>query len=276
MPARYPITLEQEQEICRLYNNHRSTRKVAILTKLSRDYIKKILGENRVTMVGSAEHHKLPVNADFFATLTPASAYFLGLLIADGSVSRSGAGNSTRLSLSLKKEDGYIIEKLRDYIAPQHSIIDDKTQYKLSVGDTPLCLNIVKWGIEWEDKTYFLGKCLTLFDTAKETGNLSHLIRGFLDGDGSLGYYGKDGANTSISWVGTKPFLLQIQSAINQEAGLKVTGGVCNDKRSPFLYCLSYTGKPVVKKIGNWLYKDKRDLYLVRKYEKFMGIVKAG
>jgi len=272
MSAKIIFSEEEKDHICDLYDKYRSTRRVAAEIDRSRSVVQKILYERKVELAGPAEHHKKPVDSEFFAQITPASAYFLGLFVADGSIARSSAGSSVYFNLALKKEDAYILEVLRDEIAPEHRLIDDRHMTKFTVGDSPLCLNVVQWGIKWRNKSLMLDECHSLFAQLRRAGHLSHFTRGAIDGDGSI-FLG-NGYNAGISLVGTHAFINKIWGEINRELEMD-HGSLIQDKRSKNLWEVRYTGRGLVQRVGEWMYADKGKYYLRRKYERFLGVVKS-
>ncbi len=273
MPAKIIFTEAQKANILKVYNECRSTRKTAAIIGVDRHTIQKVLILKGVELAGPAEHNKLPVDSSFFDVLTPASSYYLGLFVADGCISSATNGNSVTFDLSLKSDDAYIIEKLRDLIAPQHRLIIDKGNTRLRVGDSALCMNVVQWGIRWKRKSYELGRCLELFDALNSANCTNHFVRGFIDGDGCVCLSKKYG-NESVTAVGTKEFLTSLKDIINinvPESG----GSLLVDKRESivipgwFLWVLEFTGKVQTLAICDWLYKDKGSLFLTRKYRKY-------
>ncbi|MCD6163015.1 MAG: hypothetical protein J7K40_11470 [candidate division Zixibacteria bacterium] len=265
MPAKIIFTPDQEQDIIRLYHKHRSGRKTARAAGYDRHTIQKVLDKYNIERYPT-NSNKLPVDHDYFKELTPGSSYFLGLWIADGSFSFSKNG-SGYFSISLKKEDRGILELLRKELKSEHKIINDRHLYKYSVGDNRLLLNIVKWGIEWEDKSHRLSDCSYLFNELDKTNTTHHFIRGVFDGDGGVSmpkyYY-----NTMVYFTGTKAFISKLQNVINAHCETK--GYLQRDRQykhvDGFYYALKYTGRQVSIKILDWLYQDKGEYYLKRKY----------
>lgn len=265
MPAKIIFTPDQEHDIIRLYHKHRSGRKTARAAGYDRHTIQKVLDKHNIERYPT-NSSKLPVDYDYFKELTPGSSYFLGLWVADGSVSIARNSNAY-FSISLKKDDREILELLRKELKSEHKIINDQHRYKFTIGDNRLLLNIVKWGIEWEDKSHRLSDCSHLFDELDKANTTHHFIRGFLDGDGCISipkyYY-----NTSVQFSGTKAFISKLQDIINTHCN--TTGCFRCDRPyrhvDGFYYTLAYTGRQVSIKILDWLYQDKGEFYLKRKY----------
>jgi len=275
MPARIVFAKEEKENIVELYNRYRSMRRVAIEIGRDRYVIQRVLKEMQVDIAGPAEHNKKPVVNDFFDSLSIEPSYFLGLFVADGWISRA-KNSSTYFCIGLQHSDSYIIEKLRDKIAPKHKLIKDRHMTKLSIGDSALCLDVVKWGIEWRKKSYTLGECHSLFGGLDKSKTLNHFVRGFLDGDGNVGLY--QVSNACFSFSTTIRFAHSLKEAINKELQIDA-GSICIDNRSSNsdnpLVSLRYTGRNLVIRLGEWIYANKCDLFLSRKYESYLDVVKS-
>lgn len=247
-------------------------RKTAVFAGYDRHIIQKILIKNGVETYPT-NSNKLSVNYDYFKDFTIGSSYFLGLWVADGSVSIARNSN-TYFNLSLKKNDVHILELLKKELNSDHKIIDDRDQCKLSIGDNRLLLNIAKWGIEWEDKTHRLTDCAHLFNELDKANTTHHFIRGFFDGDGCVSQPTYR-PNTAVSFSGTEAFISKIRSVINKHCGTK--GYFKRDRpyrnADGFYYMLAYTGIPVSIKILSWLYQDKGEYYLKRKHDIYSRLV---
>lgn len=232
--------------------------------------IKIALRRAGIEIPGPGSHCALPVNDGVFNTLTPASAYFIGLAITDGSVANRGRGHGVSFTFSLKTEDLETVEKFRDFVCPGLRIIEDRHMRKFTVADGATCLDLVQWGVRWRDKTHELGSCRDLFDEAERTGTLWHLIRGIVDGNGHIGWYGDRGGNTMLGVTGTGAFLRELQKRIDSGGSfMKGSKGEGDSGHE-----LRYTGTPVVLELGEKLYRDKKDLFMRRKFTAYSDVVK--
>ena len=280
MPSKIIFTTEQENHICDLYKKHRSTRKVANEANLSRDVIQKILQKNKIELATNSEHSKLACNSLFFTKLNNKSAYLLGFFIADGYISRPKVGGSMYIGVTIHKKDVEILNLFIKNISPQSKLVVDRNNLKFAVGDAVLAVSIAQYGINVLDKTMQLGRCLTLFEALKEKALLSHFVRGFMDGDGCIHVHKKyPKGNSTLNFFGTIDFLSELKSQINAElnisaGSLKVDNREKYKTKDKFAY-LTYTGSKMVVLIGTWLYKNKKEYYLKRKFDKFSDVLKA-
>lgn len=128
-----------------------------------------------------------PYNFNYFSTIDSADkAYFLGLLAADGNVYTKKDRNIVRIAL--EQEDRYILEILKKYIDSEKPLymctrkLDNEKisyQYKLELCGEQIVNDLRKYGIV-DKKTYS-------YEMTKLPDNLmSHFIRGYFDGDGSI------------------------------------------------------------------------------------------
>lgn len=283
MPAKIVFTEKEKDRICALYAECRSKRRLSEILGYERQTLAKVLRARNVDLAPAWEHNKKPVCPEFFDRITRESAYFLGLFVADGSIVESSHGNSTYFQIGLKAEDGYILERLRDLVAPQHRLIRDRHLLRLHIGDSSLCLYVVQWGVRWKRKSYELGSCVPLFDELRRTGMASHFVRGAIDGDGTICLGSHGSYNPLLSCVGTEPFVKALRTCINEMLQREEAGSLRADRRTSFkdrpgqyLWEVRYTGNGVVKRIGTWLYTDSEDLRLERKFRVYQDVVKRG
>ena len=222
-----------------------------------------------------AYHHdiKLPRHTNFdeafFMTQTPNMAYVLGWLAADGSVS-----DENSIHLSLKSTDIKVIQDIAEMISlknPIHtsSTFDkrtEKTYQRSYIGfaSKTVAEELGKYGIVPR-------KSLTLcYPQNIETDDLKrHFIRGYLDGDGCIQRMGN--TDTSVSFVGTSHFILDLQKDINRMLGWDVKGTIQNYRS---WYVLKYGGNASSLTLLTWLYKDTTpETRLDRKYAKYQDLI---
>ncbi|MBI2647660.1 hypothetical protein HYW99_04230 [Candidatus Woesearchaeota archaeon] len=87
-------------------------------------------------------------------------------------------------------------------------------------------------------------------------------MRGFFDGDGSI-HFNKP--NTiKVTFISTKQFLEKLQIELNNTLGLRI-GPL---QRQIKMYIALYYSDDA-RKLCNWMYENSKDLYLVRKKERF-------
>jgi len=124
-------------------------------------------------------------NETFFADLNnEASAYFLGLLAADGSIAKRG----NTVEIQLAEPDHHVLEDfIRSIdgdgcsIKPRRRSDRRKTFHRLTLCSKTLSQDLVSWGLT-PAKTELLELARPVPDS-----HIRHFLRGFWDGDGSIG-----------------------------------------------------------------------------------------
>ena len=191
------------------------------------------------------------VNPDFFKKWSPESAYVFGLFCSDGHVSVA----KDYCSIHLHSNDTYILEKINRIIKSNYPISRYKDSSMLRIYNKIFCKDLVILGCTPR-------KSLNLKFPEIPENYLSHFIRGFFDGDGSI-YFNKP--NTiKINFISTKQFLESLQMKLKSILGLKVGPLQKNVK----MYLAFYYSDDA-RKLCNWMYENSKDLYLTRKKERF-------
>ena len=126
-----------------------------------------------------------------------------------------------------------------------------------AIKDKQLHEDLIKWGCI-PQKSFKLVKIPNI-----PRDYVSHFIRGYFDGDGSL-HYLQGTNNFRISFLGTKDFLQDIQKELNVEH-LTIAEGTGQ------AYYFQIAGRKQVAKILEYLYKDSDEsIRLDRKYQKYL------
>lgn len=191
-------------------------------------------------------------------------AYWLGFLLADGSVSIPNS-SSYRLSLFLKSSDLEHIEKFKSFLGTSAPIIQQDTvspstrkatsNHGVKINSKQLVADLINHGIE-------------IRKTGKEApprgvpGELTlPFVRGYFDGDGSLGIYTNKSKNVfypSLTLIGTRELLEWIQEQL---------GVQCTITQQGKLHRFQCTGEKA-RLIAHKLY-DGASIYLSRKHSIF-------
>ena len=221
--------------------------------------IRNLLNKHNIQSRGNKQGY--PRNEYYFNKIdTEEKAYWLGVLYADGCV------YSNNYEISINITDKEHIEKFKQAIgAINHKITktndkrfkNAKTLYQFAIKDKQLHQDLIKWGCV-PQKSLILNKIPNI-----PRDYVSHFLRGYFDGDGSL-HYLKGTNNFRISFVGTKDFLNDIQKEIQTNVSLQYgnTGKA---------FTLQIAGRKQVVRILNYLYNNSNDnIRLNRKYQKYL------
>jgi LAGLIDADG-like domain len=185
------------------------------------------------------------------------SAYFLGLIAADGGI----CSTKNLVSLSLHHKDRDLLYKLATYIETDKPIRQYKDQCLLNIHNKIIYQNIISAGLP-VDKTY------NLKFPSIDKEYQRHFIRGFFDGDGHVGIInGKQTKRVRFNLVGTCDILTSIIDIFETELGLK-RPTISFIKSTRCLYQCHIYGKENIAKIKQYFYQDST-VYMKRKFELF-------
>ena len=222
--------------------------------------IRNLLNKHHIQSRGNKQGY--PRNEYYFSKIdTEEKAYWLGFLYADGCV------HSNNNEISINITDKEHIEKFKIAIgAVNHKITETndkrfpnaKTLYQFTIKDEQLHKDLIQWGCV-PQKSLLLNKIPNI-----PRDFISHFIRGYFDGDGSIALT-KDNRNNNLMYriniVGTKNFVENLLKEIG-------FGYITKEKRCKEIYYYNCGAKRDFEKLYNFLYKDAT-LYMERKKEKF-------
>lgn len=225
--------------------------------------IRNLLNKHHIQSRGNKQGY--PRNEFYFNKIdTPEKAYWLGFLYADGCV------HSHNYEVSVNITDKEHVEKFKKAIgAINHRITETmdsrwknaKILYQLSIKDKQLHNDLIKWGCIPQKSLQ-----LNSFPNIPRD-YVSHFIRGYFDGDGSL-HYLQGTNNFRISFLGTPEFLKEIQKETQ-------TTQISLAKGTGQAYVLQIAGRKQVVRILEYLYQDSEEkTRLDRKYKKYLDCLK--
>lgn len=257
------ITSELKQEIIKYYLSQPMTMKqVEDKYELSHPTVTKILKD--VSKYSKAKLNNPNANERFFKNIdSEEKAYFLGLLISDGNVFKDSTGRQASISITLDLNDEYILQKFKEVLNVNTSISKDgRGCGQIAIRSNLMADDLKQYGVV-PRKSYitYLPKINDIY--------MSHLIRGILDGDGSIlakPSSKQDGHNRylhSISFCGSHQLMEDIAKYLYNNLQLKRSIQVYDyqDKNLSDIHIQNYED---MEKVGDWLYKDAT-IYLVRK-----------
>ena len=226
----------------------------------------------------SLAHIKYSVNESYLDKIdTPDKAYILGLFYSDGYNNEKRG----RIVINLEEGDSYILESIKNKFNYTGNLLYDKKdgirkpQYRLSINNKKLSEALVLWGCP-QKKTEIL-----MFPDFLENWLIPHFIRGYFDGDGSISRIFKFDFKWNslyryyqISFIGTENIVLGIANYFKNTLNLKFNiTSACRIKNkigNPLIKELRISGKRNLINIMEHIYMNKRDLYLRRKYGKYL------
>lgn len=244
-------------------------------------------------------YYRDTLNENFFNEInSEETAYFLGLLFADGCVKDNKGNRQKTLTIALQEGDGYILEKLNELITPYKKVLHQKCESIISRGFQPriqfnvgsdiLCNDLIRHGCLINKTTLGLG----IPNISKEY--IHHFIRGFMDGNGGISvkeikntYTRKTNNNIvnpfkegklkgSLYFCSTDlKFIQFLDNVIRENA--EIIGKTQNydkETKNCTTYQIRYEHRQDITTIYNYLYNNAT-LYLERKFEKFNKLIKS-
>ena len=258
---------EQKQQIINIAlqeyldtpEKQRSLTKIGEKYGVKRQTLSKYLKERGHEVIN--QQNRCRINENVFNIIdTEDKAYWLGFIFADGNI--SSEGNRFEINLALKDLNHMI--KLKNFLEYEEDIRIE------THGESACCRLAVRNLNLWNnlnDKGCTPRKSLTLQFPKKEIFKspdlIKHFLRGYSDGDGSLGIYlQKNTLSERISFLGTKEFLAEFQIYLGINGYLR--------NKSTFTYKneafeLKYAAKKA-RQVAKLLYNNAT-IYLDRKYD---------
>jgi hypothetical protein len=203
----------------------------------------------RASRLGLKSRHRVGVNSlvkDYFKVIdTPMKAWVLGLLAADGSVSKAG-----QLKLELHRKDLKIVEAVRDDMAPDARISFYSTRTtpmaRFMISDPGLRADLASHGVV-NAKTL-----ITAWPPELPGEFVNSFVCGYYDGDGSLGTAGPWLRWSVVS--GNTGFLETMQAKVQEHTGIRVRGPY-KDRRHEHAWSIVKSGEPV-RALDAWTHRD--------------------
>jgi len=214
---------------------------------------------------------------------TEYKAYILGIIYADGCINDKVKGRrERRLTISLQKEDGYVLNKLLEdtnknkikiYHPPSIAKHGWKERAVASIGNTYMCNSLIKLGC-------YPRKSLSGMKFPDINSSLiHHFIRGFFDGDGCITknttiYKGKrvitENYKLKLAFTSVDNKFLDVLISYLPVTKVYKT----SKKRNSIIHTYWIERVKDVESVYKYLYKDA-SIYFKRKYDKFNMPIKS-
>lgn len=215
---------------------------------------------------------KYPVNFHFFKTWSEEMAYILGFVAADGNICHSGRAHVLHIAC----DDRDIIEKIKkvlEYKGPIHQKIRDnsKISYSLRICDSIIFQDLQKLNITER-------KSLTFNPPIIPGRLIRHFIRGYFDGDGSVSFRNtKYPSRLVVDFYTASKQMFKylhriLKYVLKDTYHGKAQIRLANQKTK---YYAIRVGHKASKKLFSYMYANT-NLYLERKYKKFVGVINNG
>lgn len=273
MPKKLILSDEELAKVINLYQSGVSIREISKIVNHDRRALAKILKENNILIRdNSINSRKYEHDYSFFESIdSEVKAYWLGFIYADGFIESKRSNGNQKLGITLSKVDKKHLFKFKENISATNPVFDyrgsgyveDKMFSKILLTSQKTVDDIRDKGV-LENKTHILE-----FPTEAQVPQhlISHFMRGYFDGDGSLSYYfiGKEKRYYEMNIIGTESFLNAYQTVLGKSLKL--------GSKDDITFQLHIGGNQQLRKLTKFLYKDAT-VYLDRKYDKALGLLK--
>lgn len=255
------ISKEKKEIIVAFYKQKPTTiENVAKTFSISSPSIIKILDEYKVKRYSKARLFSPDLDEHYFENIdTERKAYFLGLIITDGCV-HSAKGKQPLLSIALKDDDEYLLEEFRREVNSNKKITHDgRGCAEIHILSRTMTDDLKKYGV-------IPNKSMaTVFPKNIPKEMYQHLIRGILDGDGSISYYARPSRKSHVKAVrfcqGNETFLQDLVNFLYENNGIQKVNIY---KEKNHLCSIAYRKDTSMIGIIDYIYGDAH-IYMKRK-----------
>lgn len=246
-----------EEKIVNLYRSGKNTVEIANEFGTYQTSIRRVLIRNKVQLrSGSVSRNRVENNVFDLNNLTKEDYYWLGLLITDGCISNS------YLSLSLKEEDCYQLQRFASYLGHKMTV-NKQFNKKYEIFEYQVKVRNIELNNRLKSLAHFENKSLE----AKIFTDFNYdILRGVIDGDG---YVKVSKSQVSISICSASSvFIKQIEKfLLKEEIDCKIRVDNRKDRKNLLYYVEIYKQSHILKLYQN-MYCNT-DLFLIRKKNKY-------
>jgi len=218
----------------------------------------------RFKELGIRKTTKRTLNKSSFAEFTLKSCYWAGFIAADGWICINN-----RMGIELSVKDKRHLKKLCIFLQ-SNAEIRERTRKSFNKINNSCAVEFYSTELVKDLNNNFnitRNKSLSYRPPDLPLSLVRHFIRGYIDGDGSIGWHKHNKKPRLNVCSGSRETLEWIFNQIKQN--VENTGNPSIKKRSGSnLYTIEFMGYQV-RNILNWLYEDS-EVYLDRKYQKFL------
>ena len=243
-----------EEKIIQRYCQGESCQSIADSYRVTFHTVSNILEKNNIPR--NNRYNNLNLNINYFTEINSFDkAYFLGFLLTDGNVGK----DSNAITLSLAEKDIKILKLFSKYTENSNSIYyrKDKPEVTLSIKCREWKQDLKKYGIV-PQKTYIADMPIL------EENMMPHFIRGLIDGDGWISE-----KSHQLGFCGTEKVVKKLKDFLVKKLGVYDVK-VLHPKEN--VWQVTWASKKDIELIGNYIYDNKQDCFLERKYNNFSRI----
>lgn len=251
------MTNDKKQLIVNLYRT-KTIQEICPIVGYCEKTVSKVLKEEGVQIrSGPSYLRKGDIKHDWFKAIDSAEkAYFLGLLYADGNVYLK----RNRVQITLSREDRYILRLFGQLIGHSGILHKDREYEKLIIESKEMCQDLIVHGC-------IPRKSLILeFPSTVPSNLLSHFVRGYFDGDGSV--WSRNKNSKSVNITSTEKFTEGLKKIVNFVNWSKFYKR--HKLKADSAGYITIGNRSDIVKFYDFIYEDSRNLFLKRKKNKFL------
>jgi len=216
---------------------------------------------------------------DFFKHWTPLSAYYLGYVVADGTVTIHSR-RYYKLKLKCQERDRSLIEGFKQTVGSAHKLtrisgyVDSRGRkngpsVQLQLTSDPFARVLVELHGILPNKSELDLPLPSIPDDL-----FAHFARGLLDGDGCVSR-NKTSGQTVIYWKGSHLAMQQLQDRICGYVGLP-GNKILKDSETLTISKVAWYAKDHLRMIYEWMYPAGDHPFLARKKDRIAVAVRGG
>ena len=246
-----------EDEIIARYQKGESCQSIADSYNVTFHTISDVLEKRGIPR--DNKYKNVSLDENYFETIDRKDkAYFLGFLLTDGNVASSE--NIIRLSLASKDEE--ILQNFKEKTGNENKIgIREDERHS----ERTFQLRSKKWKDDLAKYSVTPRKTATCEMPVLDTQMMPHLLRGMIDGDGWI-----SAKSHQIGFCGNEKTVTQVRNYFVKTLDVY---NVAILHTEDHLWQITWAAKADIEKIGNFIYQDKDNCYLKRKYNNFLQII---
>lgn len=296
MPAKIIFSSEQISQIKQMYDNKVPVKEIQNIFNISNTTFYRILQRNNIDKVRNVYSIRreddskerfvskftnnipyIPLNDDyrqkgyyinenyFDIVDNQDKAYIIGLFLADGNITK----DKKNIQISLQERDGEILEKIKSKLQYEGPLLykkyndlnpNWKDQSRLAIYSPHMCRALEHYCVV-PNKSLILN-----FPTNIDISLYPHMLRGYVDGDGSITSNPRE---KRVRFVSTMSFCQDAKLLIENQ--LNINCSVRLLKKSSVTSELMIAGRRQTTVFLDWIYKDA-NLYLERKYKIYKSL----
>lgn len=203
-----------------------------------------------------------------FSNKTENSAYWIGFIAADGSLS----DKRHSIEIGIQIEDINHLKKFSKFITYEDNLrigIREKTKScRITVINQKIYSDVKKYNL-MPNKSFKIRFDDIISNFNNDSELIRHFIRGYFDGDGSLSYDTGKLKNLRVGFCGNEEFLLQLQEYLSNLLNIETN---MYSKKGTNIKQLNIRYKIDAIKFLKYIY-EKSNIYLDRKYNKYAVLV---